>query len=162
MENRVQLLVDIRRFPASRRHHQFGRDALEATLAAAGIAYAHEADLGGRRDPRPDSPNTAWRVSGFRGYADYMATAPFRDALERLIANARQRTTVVMCAEAVPWRCHRQLVADALVVAGVDVRHIFGPGRTEPHVLNAAARVVEGRIVYGRAQQRRLPIEGKE
>jgi len=145
----VGLLVDIRRFPASRRHPQFGREALEASLAASGVGYAHEADLGGHRKPRPDSPNTAWRVEAFRGYADHMATPAFRDAVERLIERARERTTSVMCAEAVPWRCHRQLLADALAARGIEVRHVFDLGRTEPHALHQSARVLEdGSVVY--------------
>src|SRR4051794_4314409 len=109
-ENGVELLVDVRRFPGSRRHPQFGIASLAASLAAEGIGYAHAEPLGGRRggDADPSSPNTAWRNAAFRAYADYMATPPFRAALDRLIALSRERPTVIMCAEAVPWRCHRR------------------------------------------------------
>ena len=150
----VELLVDVRRFPGSRRHPQFGKEALRAGLAAASIAYRHEPDLGGRREPRPDSPNTAWRVAGFRGYADHMASPEFRAALERLIAQ-QQTPTAVMCAEAVPWKCHRQLIADALVARGIEVVHLLGAGQRQPHVLNAAAVVrPEGLLVYPASSSR--------
>lgn len=139
--NGVDTLVDIRRFPGSRRYPQFGRDPLRLALAEAGIDYMHEPRLGGRRPARPDSPNTYWRHAGFRGYADYMATPEFRDALEDLVGLADGRTVAIMCAEAVPWRCHRQLVADALVAAGHRVAHIVGPGAAQPHVLNPAVEV---------------------
>ena len=137
-EARVKLLVDVRRFPGSRRHPQFGKEALSAGLAAAGIAYRHEPDLGGRREPRPDSPHTAWRVAGFRGYADHMASPEFRAALERLIAPP-ETPTAVMCAEALPWKCHRQLIADALVARGIEVVHLLAAGQRQAHVLNPAA-----------------------
>jgi len=144
----VELLVDVRRFPGSRRHPQFGKEALAAGLAAAGIAYRHEPDLGGRRAPRPDSPNTAWRVAGFRGYADHMANSEFRSALERLVASPRV-PTAVMCAEARPGKCHRQLIADALVARGVSVVHLLGRGQQETHVLNPnAVAGVDGVVVY--------------
>jgi uncharacterized protein (DUF488 family) len=144
----VALLVDVRRFPGSRRHPQFGKEALRAGLAEAGIAYRHEPDLGGRRDPRPDSPNTAWRVAAFRGYADHMASAEFRAALERLIAPAAG-PTAVMCAEAVPWKCHRQLIADALAARGAEVVHLLGVGQRHAHVLNPTAVVgPDGVLVY--------------
>ena len=145
----IEVLVDIRRFPASRRHPHFGRDALARTLAGAGIAYAHEGDLGGRRAPRRDSPNAFWRVDGFRGYADHMATPAFAAALERVLAQARERRVAVMCAEAYPSRCHRQLLADAAVARGATVTHLLGRGRSAPHALNPAARRGErGVLVY--------------
>ncbi len=148
-EHGVDVLVDVRRFPGSRRHPQYGREALETALAEAGLAYVHEPDLGGRREPGPDSPNTHWRERGFRGYADYMRTPAFAAALARLRALARERPCAIMCAEAVPWRCHRQLIADALVAAGDDVAHITGPGPARPHVLNAAARIApDGTLTY--------------
>jgi len=144
----VELLVDVRRFPGSRRHPQFGKEALRAGLAAAGIAYRHEPDLGGRREPRPDSPNTAWRVAGFRGYADHMASTEFRVALERLIAQP-ETPTVVMCAEALPWKCHRRLIADALAARGVEVVHLLGPGQRQIHVLDPNAVVgPDGVVAY--------------
>jgi uncharacterized protein (DUF488 family) len=153
-EHGIETLVDVRRFPASRRHPQFSREALAASLAAAGIAYLHEPDLGGRRQPRPDSPNTAWRVAAFRGYADYMASEPFAAALERLLRSAARSRTAMMCAEAVPWRCHRRLIADAATAAGAEVLHVLGPGRADRHQLDANARVVAApdpsrvRLVY--------------
>lgn len=144
----VALLVDVRRFPGSRRHPQFGKEALRAGLAAAGIAYRHEPDLGGRREPRPDSPNTAWRVAGFRGYADHMASPEFRAAQERLTAPP-ETPTAVMCAEALPWKCHRQLIADALAARGIEVVHLLGAGQRQAHALNPAAVVgPDGSVVY--------------
>ncbi|HEX5759713.1 MAG TPA: DUF488 domain-containing protein [Thermoanaerobaculia bacterium] len=145
----VELLVDVRRFPASRRHPQFGREALAAALAAAGIEYRHEPDLGGRRAPRPDSPHTAWRVAAFRGYADHMETPEFAAALARLEALAAARRTAVLCAEALPHRCHRRLIADALVARGHEVVHLLAPGRAEQHALHPEARVLaDGRLLY--------------
>jgi uncharacterized protein (DUF488 family) len=148
-EHGIQVLVDVRRFPASRRHPQFGREALAASLAEMGIEYVHEPDLGGRRAARPGSQHTAWRVEAFRGYADHMETAEFAAALERLIRRAAGIPTVILCAEAVPWRCHRRLISDALVARGVEVLHILGPGHAEPHELDANARVLPGgRLLY--------------
>lgn len=148
-ENGICLLVDVRRFPGSRRHPHFGSAELAAVLRAAGIEYRHEPDLGGRRDPRPDSPNTAWRNPSFRAYADHMDTPEFRAALERLTADGARRPTVVMCAEAVPWRCHRNLIADALIARGVPVRDVLAPGKTVPHVLSPHAVVLAGgRVTY--------------
>lgn len=147
---RVEVLVDVRRFPGSRRHPQFSRDALAAALAGAGIQYMHEPDLGGRRKARPDSPHTAWRVEAFRGYADHLETPEAQAALERLIELAAERRAAILCAEAVPWRCHRRLISDALTARGVEVRHILGAGRTETHQIDPNARVLEGgrRLVY--------------
>jgi uncharacterized protein (DUF488 family) len=141
-EHGVELLVDVRRFPASRRHPQFGREALAASLGATGIEYLHEPDLGGRRPTLPGSPHTAWRMAAFRGYADYMETPPFRAALDRLLRRAALSRTAILCAEAVPWRCHRRLIADAATAAGAEVLHILGPGRADRHQLDPNARVV--------------------
>ena len=152
-EHGVEVLMDVRRYPASRRHPQFSRDTLDAALASAGIEYMHEPRLGGRRTPRPDSPNTAWRVEAFRGYADHMDTPDFRETLERLIHLAGERTVAILCAEAVPWRCHRRLISDALVARGIEVRHILGPHRADPHELDPNARVLDGgRLVYSGPQ----------
>lgn len=140
----VERLVDIRRFPGSRRHPQFGQEALAASLASAGIDYRHEPDLGGRRTPRPDSPHTAWRVAAFRGYADHMDTPEFAAALARLEEAAAERPTVILCAEALPQRCHRRLIADALLARGHEVVHLLAPGRAEPHVLHPDAQVLPG------------------
>ena len=142
----VGRLVDVRRFPGSRRHPQFGKEALRSALAGAGLGYRHEPDLGGRREPHPDSPNTAWRVAAFRGYADHMASLEFQAALARLVAE-EDAAPAVLCAEAVPWRCHRQLIADALLARGVEVTHLIAPGQTKPHELNAAAVVGPGGAV---------------
>src|SRR5256885_7163941 len=114
----VPQVVDVRRYPASRRYPQFARDALATALGASGVGYRHEPDLGGRRAARRDSVNTAWRSAGFRGYADYMETPEFEAALARLRDLARAGATAILCAEAVPWRCHRHLIADALVARG--------------------------------------------
>lgn len=148
-EHGVGVLVDVRRYPGSRRHPQFSRDALAESLAGAGVAYVHEPDLGGRRAARPNSPHTAWRVEAFRGYADHMETPEFTAALERLIRRGSEGTVALLCAEAVPWRCHRRLISDALVARGVEVRHILGPGRADPHELDPNARLLPGgRLLY--------------
>jgi uncharacterized protein (DUF488 family) len=171
-EHRIELLVDVRRFPGSRRHPQFAREALAGSLAGAGVDYLHEPDLGGRREPRPDSPNTAWRVAAFRGYADYMDSEPFAAALRRLLQRAARSRTVILCAEAVPWRCHRRLIADAATARGVEVLHILGRGRLQRHELDPKARAVampgaadqQGpgcRLVYDNASGApRLPFPG--
>jgi len=142
--HRVTQVVDVRRYPASRRHPQFARDALATALQEVGVGYHHAPELGGRRAARPDSLNTGWRSAGFRGYADYMETPEFADALVRLRELARAGPTAILCAEAVPWRCHRQLIADALVVQGHDVGHILGAARVEPHHLSPHAQVLPG------------------
>lgn len=148
-EHGVRVLVDVRRFPGSRRHPQYSRDSLPASLQEAGIEYMHEPDLGGRRAPRPGSPHTAWRVEAFRGYADHMESPEFGAALGRLMDRASRETVAILCAEAVPWRCHRRLISDALVARGVEVRHILGPGRAGPHEIDPNARVLPGgRLLY--------------
>ena len=150
-ENSVGELVDVRRYPGSRRYPHFSRDRLHASLAEHGIAYRHEVDLGGHREPSPDSPHTAWRIPAFRGYADHIATPAFRKALRRLVDGALRSPTAVMCAEALPERCHRQLIADVLVTGGRPVRHILGPGLTAEHAVHPGARVTaEGALVYDR------------
>jgi uncharacterized protein (DUF488 family) len=152
IEHGVTTLVDVRRYPASRRHPQFSRDALAASLANAGsqgIEYLHEPDLGGRRATRPDSPHIAWRVEAFRGYADHMETPEFQSALDRLIQRSEDEIVAILCAEAVPWRCHRRLISDALVAHGISVLHILGPGRADPHELDPNARILpSGRLLY--------------
>src|SRR5579875_4139898 len=129
--------------PRSRYNPQFNREALAEALAASGIAYEHMPGLGGLRHPRKDSINTAWRNDSFRGYADYMQTEEFAHAIDELIARAARQKTAIMCAEAVPWRCHRSLVADALLVRGVEVEDIYydakGHSRREPHKLTSFA-----------------------
>jgi uncharacterized protein (DUF488 family) len=145
----VRTVVDIRTVPRSRRNPQFEQATLSATLAAAGLGYVHLPELGGLRHPRPDSPNTAWRNASFRGYADYMLTPGFEAGLARLVTLADEQGPVaIMCAEAVPWRCHRSLVADALVARGVDVLHVVGAGQPNAHRLTPMARVEGTRITY--------------
>jgi uncharacterized protein (DUF488 family) len=145
-ENGVERLADIRRYPGSRRYPHFSSESLAQVLPEHGIAYVHMPELGGRRKPQPDSPNGAWRNEQFRGYADYMGTAAFRDAMERLLAFPE--TTAVMCAEAVPWRCHRNLVADDLLRRGIPVRHILGPHSVKEHEMNPHARIDGDRVIY--------------
>ncbi len=144
----IEALADVRRFPGSRRHVQFNRDQLSASLEQAGIAYRWLEALGGRRRPRPDSRNGAWNNAGFRGYADYMETQTFRDAADELLALAKQSRTAIMCAEAYWRRCHRALLADYLKAAGMEVAHIVNQKRTEPHPFTPPALVVEGCLTY--------------
>jgi hypothetical protein len=146
--HRVDRLVDIRTIPRSRHNPQFSRDLLLTALRRAGIRYTHIAGLGGLRHPRPDSLNRGWRNAGFRGYADYMQTPAFGTSLERCINLARGEQIVLMCAEAVPWRCHRSLVADALLVRGVAVSEITSGIRTRPHSLTPWAEVKGTKITY--------------
>jgi uncharacterized protein (DUF488 family) len=143
----IELLVDVRQFPMSRRNPQFNHDALSQELAEYGIFYRHMVSLGGRRPPVADSPNTALTNAGFRGYADYMATDAFESALAELIGVAQDQRTAIMCAESLPWRCHRSLIADALVARGVTVLHLLG-GKSRPHTLSPVARVQDGRVTY--------------
>jgi uncharacterized protein (DUF488 family) len=145
-ENGAERLVDIRRYPGSHRYPHFSRDALEVELPNTGIEYIHMPELGGRRKARPDSPNTAWRNEQFRAYADYMATDAFREGIDSLLRSPK--VTAIMCAEAVPWRCHRNLVSDELLRRGIEVVHILGPGATRPHAMNPNARVEEAHLVY--------------
>jgi uncharacterized protein (DUF488 family) len=153
----VDALADVRRFPGSRRLPHFNRDQLAEGLAAAGIAYEHLPELGGRRKARPDSPNGGWEVAGFRGYADHMDTDEFSAGLRRLEALGRKRRAAFMCAEAPWWRCHRRLVADALSVRGWDVRHIGPDGRLTAHELPEFA-VVEGERITYPPRQGALPV----
>jgi len=164
----VRTLVDIRTLPRSRHTPQFNREALSRRLPRRGIRYRHLPGLGGLRRPRADSTNTAWRNASFRGFADYMETPEFAVALRDLRALAREAGPVaVMCAEAVPWRCHRSVVADALVAQGDEVLHITARAKAHPHPLTPWARVEGGRVSYpgaarapavrpARAEQRRL------
>jgi uncharacterized protein (DUF488 family) len=145
---RIDLLVDVRTHPGSRRFPQFNQQPLRGALAAVGIEYTHAPDLGGLRKPRPDSRNTAWRNGSFRGYADYMETQPFAAALAHLIDSARGRRAAIMCAEAHWKNCHRGLIADALKASGLHVLHINSDGTTEEHPYTAAARLVNGRLSY--------------
>lgn len=146
--NGIETVADVRRHAGSRRYPQFGPVALAASLQQHGIGYVPMPELGGRRKPRADSRNTVWRSASFRGYADYMETAPFRDAIARLLALARRHRTAILCAEAVWWRCHRALIADCLKADGVRVRHILGAGKAEDHPYTPAAHLIGGRLSY--------------
>jgi uncharacterized protein (DUF488 family) len=147
-ENAIDCLLDIRTVPRSRHNPQFNRDTLPDSLAVAGISYQHLAGLGGLRHARPDSPNAGWRNASFRGYADYMQSDVFADQVDGVIHLTRTARCALMCAEAVPWRCHRSLVADALLVRDVPVAHIMGPHKLKPHTLTPFAHVDGTRITY--------------
>jgi uncharacterized protein (DUF488 family) len=147
-EHRIEAVADVRRHPGSRRWPHFARESLAESLDARGLVYQWLPELGGRRSPRADSPNTAWRNASFRGYADYMETEAFAEGLERLVSLACGLRTAVMCAEVLWWRCHRGLIADALRWSGFEVLHITGPGPAAPHPYTAAARIVRGRLSY--------------
>jgi uncharacterized protein (DUF488 family) len=144
----VNLLVDVRSFPGSRKHPHFGKDALAGSLSSVGIAYEWRKELGGFRKVQADSRHTGLRSAGFRGYADHMQTDGFRAAREWLIERAAESRTAVMCAESLWWRCHRRLLADSLVAAGCVVRHIISDTRLDVHRLHPAARVEDGLPVY--------------
>jgi uncharacterized protein (DUF488 family) len=159
----VQRVYDIRAFPGSRRYPQFNSGALADELRSAGIGYEHHPELGGRRRPSPNAPPTAWRNEAFRGYAEYMRTDAFRHAIDQLVAAGREMPTAIMCSEAVPWRCHRNLVSDALVAKGVDVQHILD-AKTSPHTLTSFAVVEYQEVFYppvGELGQHTLDIDSK-
>jgi uncharacterized protein (DUF488 family) len=149
----IERLADVRTVPRSRRNPQFNADALAASLRDAGIEYVPLGELGGLRKPRADSPNMAWRNESFRGYADYMQTEAFGAGLERLIELARERRTAIMCAEAVPWRCHRSLVADALGARGIPAIEILGATSYRDHTLTPFARVAGTTVTYPAPQE---------
>jgi uncharacterized protein (DUF488 family) len=158
--HRVRLLADVRRFPRSRRHPQFNTENLPDSLGGSGIGYRHLEALGGRRKRRltaEASPNTGWTVEGFRNFADYAMTPPFRLALEGLLDLARHQTAAIMCAELLWWQCHRRIIADYLLVRGFEVFHILGPGETKPAELTAGAEPqADGTIHYPPAHAPRL------
>ena len=139
-EHRIERIIDVRRYPGSRRHPHFGSEALRGSLADAGIAYRHALELGGRRKPAADSPNLYWRNDAFRAYADYMMTPEFRRALSVVLGEAEREPSAIMCAEAVPWRCHRNLISDSAVGAGAIVRHIISLEPAQEHRLSEGAR----------------------
>jgi uncharacterized protein (DUF488 family) len=150
----VQHLADVRSIPKSRHCPQFNSEALGASLDAGGIGYTLLKALGGRRHSCKNSINTGWRNASFRGYADYMATPAFAEGLDELTAIAREQTTAIMCAEAVPWRCHRSLIADAMMLRGWEVREIMSAQPAKPHKLTPFLKVVDGQLTY--------PPEGPE
>src|SRR5437899_4313427 len=154
-EHRIQFLADVRHFPTSQRVPWTAKASLAKALPDSGIAYEHFEALGGFRKARPDSVNLGWRNSGFRGYADHMATAELSAGLDRLIAIASERRTAIMCAEAVPWKCHRSLLSDALLLHGVRVVHILSPGKARGHRLPPLARL-PGTQITSPATRKRL------
>lgn len=141
-------LVDVRTIPRSRHNPQFNRETLSKSLHNRRLNYRHMKGLGGLRRARPDSINTGWRNASFRGYADYMQTDSFEHALGQLIEMAKKKRTAIMCAEAVPWRCHRSLIADALIARGFEVRDIMSATSAKPHVLKPMARVHDQQVTY--------------
>lgn len=148
LDARIESLVDVRRFPGSRRHPQFGSAALSQALCAAGVAYRHAEDLGGRRRPLRDSPNNGLRNDGFRGYADWMAGDAFRAAFAALLEESRERRTAVMCAETPWWKCHRRLIADAAVLLGrASVVHLIA-GKQVEHRLTESVQIAGDGLVY--------------
>ncbi len=144
----VMRVVDVRTMPRSKRNPQFNRDALPDSLKAEGICYTHMPELGGLRHAKRDSLNTGWRNASFRGFADYMQTPQFAEGLERLMELAHEERVVLMCAEAVPWRCHRSLIADALLVRGIPTEDIMSATRRQPHRLTPFAKVRGTRLTY--------------
>ncbi len=146
--HRIQHLVDVRRYPFSRRYPHFNGVLLAASLRNADVAYTHVPGLGGRRKPRPASVNLGWRNDSFRGYADYIQTDEFQSALEKLIAESRRRPTAIMCAEAVPWHCHRSLIADTLLLRHWTVTHILSRTKTDGHRMTWFAVAQDGIVTY--------------
>jgi uncharacterized protein (DUF488 family) len=145
----IEAVADVRRFPGSRRHPHFNREALEQELPRHGLAYRHFGALGGRRGkPAADSPNTGWRVEAFNAFADYMAEPEFGNALDELMAMASNQRTAIVCSEAVPWRCHRRLIADALIVRDWTVWDIVSPKKVDRHSLTDFARYADGQLTY--------------
>lgn len=144
----LEALVDVRSFPGSRRYPHFNKEQLSQSLAASSIDYYHFPSLGGRRKPKAESRNTAWKNASFRAYADHMESADFKKGIEELQELSALRRTAVMCAEALWWRCHRSLISDYLKALGVEVNHIADEKRTEVHPYTSAARIVEGRLSY--------------
>ena len=146
--HKIQMVVDVRTIPKSRRNPQFGQDILAAALIEAGIEYIHMEKLGGLRHTTKDSLNTGWQNTSFRGYADYMATDAFQQGLAELKALAEQKRVAILCAEAVPWRCHRSLIADALTTQGWQVLHIQSQKTAKTHELTPFLHLVDNKIIY--------------
>jgi uncharacterized protein (DUF488 family) len=144
----ITQLVDVRHFPGSRKFPHFNKEALGHSLTDAHIVYEHLESLGGRRKPRIDSPNTAWRHPAFRGYADYMETTAFKEGMLRLEQLGANANTAYMCSEAVWWRCHRSLISDLLKVKGWEVQHIMDSGKPKEHPFTAPARIINGQLSY--------------
>lgn len=145
---KIELLVDVRSFPGSRKFPQFNKENLEVSLPEKNIEYLHMRDLGGRRKTVENSNNTAWRLASFRGYADYMETEAFEEALENLERTAKNKRVCYMCAEAVWWSCHRSLISDILKVRGWKVMHIMETDKADEHPYTQPARVENGQLFY--------------
>ncbi|HVZ67296.1 MAG TPA: DUF488 domain-containing protein [Patescibacteria group bacterium] len=145
---KIEIVVDVRTIPKSKHNPQFEGMSLERSLSDAGISYIHIPSLGGLRNPRKDSNNLEWRNTSFRGYADYMETEDFSNGIEMLKKIAENHAVAIMCAEAVPWRCHRNLIADRLVVDGIEVEHIMTESKSSEHKLTEFLKVVDGRLTY--------------
>ena len=159
-QHAIGCLVDVRMFPGSRRHPHFGRGELETSLPAAGVRYVWEGTaLGGRRRPRPDSPHVAMRNDSFRAYADHMQSAEFREGVERLLAVAREMRPAIMCAERLPWQCHRYMISDYLVANGIEVRHVIDAKPPREHALRAEARIARDGLVYDGGSQPTLDLD---
>jgi uncharacterized protein (DUF488 family) len=148
LSNHLSNLVDVRSYPGSRRYPHFNQSELAADLGAIGINYHHLKSLGGRRRPLPQSKNTAWQNASFQAYADHMDSEEFKQGISDLLVLAKQESTVIMCAEAVWWRCHRGLIADYLKIRGADVIHILSATHAEPHPYTSAARIINGELSY--------------
>jgi len=146
--NEIELLVDVRTFPGSRKYPQFNKENLEKALPEKGIRYQHIPQLGGRRKITPESPNISWRHPAFRAYADYMETPSFAEGIDLLTAEATEHRTAIMCSEAVWWRCHRSLISDYLKSTGWKVLHILDKGKVQEHPYTSAARIVDGKLSY--------------
>jgi uncharacterized protein (DUF488 family) len=153
-------VIDVRRFPVSRRWPHFNAENLASSLSAAEIDYAPMPELGGRRKPRPDSPHVAWRTDAFRGYADFLDTPGSAESLEKAMALARERRSALLCAEALPWRCHRSILADAFIARGWDVFEIVSDRDARVRKLPEFARLEGERVVYDRLDQPDLPLRG--
>jgi uncharacterized protein (DUF488 family) len=148
----VQAIADVRRFPGSRRQPQFGQVALENALVTHGVAYKWIPALGGRRRPKPDSPNTAWRNASFRGYADHIESEEFAEGVKELLELAGRLRTALLCAELLWWRCHRALIADVLCVRGMEILHIRDEQHSTRHPYTSAAHITDGRLSYARKE----------
>jgi uncharacterized protein (DUF488 family) len=148
LAHRIEVLVDVRSFPGSRRYPHFNKAELSLKLEAAGIRYFHNPQLGGRRRPSTESKNTAWKNPSFRAYADHMESDEFKNGIADLLEISEEKRTSIMCAEALWWRCHRSLIADFLKAKGMDVMHILDAQHTEEHPYTSAARIVEGELSY--------------
>ncbi len=157
----IRRIVDIRTIPRSRHNPQFNRETLSRFLRNRRINYRHMQALGGFRHARVDSLNKGWRNASFRGFADYMQTLEFEEALKKLIDLAAQKRTAIMCAEAVPWRCHRSLIGDALLVRGIKVQDIFSDNNNRPHTMTPMARIRSGKITYPRVRQNKYKVADK-